>query len=96
MIAGESQGVRGSVQREVTEPLYLDLHFGADPAQRFAHALPAGHNAFVCVYRGSVQIGEGDARHRSRRAAASRSSPTRATAWCCGRPPAAASRPARC
>lgn len=60
VIAGESQGVRGSVQREVTEPLYLDLQFGADPAQRFEQALPAGHNAFVCVYRGSVQVGEGE------------------------------------
>ncbi|WBY00028.1 pirin family protein [Ramlibacter tataouinensis] len=61
VIAGESQGVRGSVQREVTEPLYLDLHFDADPAQRFEQPLPAGHNAFICVYRGSVQVGEGAA-----------------------------------
>ena len=60
VIAGESQGVRGSVQRAVTEPLYLDLHFGTDPAQRLAHPLPAGHNAFVCVYRGSLQVGEGE------------------------------------
>ncbi|MCY1226252.1 hypothetical protein D9M72_384790 [compost metagenome] len=30
--------------------------------QTFAQALPAGHNAFVYVYRGEVSIGSGDDR----------------------------------
>ena len=56
VIAGASHGVQGSVQREVTEPLYLDVHFGAGAGQRFEQPLPAGHNAFVCVYRGNVEV----------------------------------------
>ena len=56
VIAGESHGVAGAMQREVTEPLYLDLHFA--PGARFEQVLPASHNAFVYVYRGSLAIGE--------------------------------------
>ena len=54
VIAGESQGVAGAVTRDATAPLYLDLHLPANA--RFAQALPAGHNAFVYVYRGEVSI----------------------------------------
>jgi redox-sensitive bicupin YhaK (pirin superfamily) len=54
VLAGESQGVGGAVRREATAPLYLDLHLPA--GARFEQALPAGHNAFVYVYRGSVGI----------------------------------------
>ncbi len=50
VIAGTCHGVAGAVQREGTEPLYLDLHF--EPNARFELPLPAGHNAFVVVYRG--------------------------------------------
>jgi redox-sensitive bicupin YhaK (pirin superfamily) len=56
VIAGESHGVRGAMQREHTEPLYLDLHF--DAGARFAQPLPTAHNAFVYVYRGALTIGE--------------------------------------
>jgi redox-sensitive bicupin YhaK (pirin superfamily) len=42
------------MQRETTEPLYLDLHL--PPGAPFAQPLQAGHNAFVYVYRGSVAI----------------------------------------
>jgi redox-sensitive bicupin YhaK (pirin superfamily) len=56
VIAGSSHGVAGAVQREGTEPLYLDLHLS--PGACFEHALPEGHNAFVYVYRGELQIGE--------------------------------------
>jgi len=56
VIAGASHGVAGAVQREGTEPLYLDLHLA--PGARFEQALPEGHNAFVYVYRGALQIGE--------------------------------------
>ena len=54
VIAGESHGVAGAVTREATAPLYLDLQLPA--GTRFAQPLPAGHNAFVYVYRGEVDI----------------------------------------
>jgi redox-sensitive bicupin YhaK (pirin superfamily) len=54
IIAGASHGVQGAVQRDTTQPLYLDLHFEAGSS--FIQPLPAGHNAFVYVYRGSVEI----------------------------------------
>ena len=56
VIAGVSHGVTGAVQRDGTEPLYLDLHL--DAGATFEQPLPEGHNAFVYVYRGDVQIGE--------------------------------------
>ena len=54
VIAGQSHGVAGSVQREHTEPLYLDVHLPA--GREFAQPLPSGHNAFVCAYRGGVEV----------------------------------------
>ncbi|WER44973.1 pirin family protein [Cupriavidus sp. WKF15] len=57
VLAGASHGVSGAVTRPVTEPVYLDVHLPA--GQQFRQALPAGHNAFVYVYRGEVSIGEG-------------------------------------
>jgi hypothetical protein len=54
VIAGRALGVAGAMQREGTEPTYLDLHL--EPGAAFAQALPAAHNAFVYVYRGSVAI----------------------------------------
>ena len=56
VIAGESHGVSGAVTRAVTAPLYLDLHLPAGTS--FSQPLPAGHNAFVYVYRGRVKLGE--------------------------------------
>jgi redox-sensitive bicupin YhaK (pirin superfamily) len=55
VIAGASHGVQGAVQREVTQPLYLDLHF--EPGASFEQPLQSEHNAFVYVYRGSLAIG---------------------------------------
>ena len=55
-IAGASHGVNGAMQREVTEPLYLDLHFSAGSS--FAQSLPPSFNAFVYVYRGELVIGD--------------------------------------
>jgi len=57
VIAGESHGVAGAVTREITAPLYLDLHLPA--GARFTQPLPPGHNAFVYVYRGEVGIAGG-------------------------------------
>ncbi len=54
VIAGRSRGVVGAMQREVTEPLYLDVAMPAGSS--FAQALPPSHNAFVHVYRGGLQI----------------------------------------
>ena len=54
VIAGSSHGVTGAVTRDATQPLYLDLHLSA--GSRFEQPLPAGHNAFVYVYRGEVAI----------------------------------------
>ena len=56
VIAGAAQGVAGAVQRADTEPLYLDLHL--DPAAAFEQPLPATHNAFVYVYRGTLAVGD--------------------------------------
>jgi hypothetical protein len=54
VISGDSHGVAGAVTRDITQPLYLDLHLPA--GARFEQALPVGHNAFVYVYRGAVDI----------------------------------------
>lgn len=54
VIAGMSNGVSGAVQREVTEPLYLDIHVSAGAS--FSTAIPATHNAFIYVYRGAAEI----------------------------------------
>ena len=54
VIAGHSHGVAGAVQRPQTEPIYLDIHLA--PGASFEQALPPGHNAFVYVYRGALDI----------------------------------------
>lgn len=54
VIAGESHGVSGAVTREVTSPLYLDVHLPA--GTRFVQPLPTEHNAFIYVYRGQVSV----------------------------------------
>ena len=56
VIAGRSHGVAGAMQREVTEPLYLDLDLPA--GAEFAQALPPSHNGFVYVYRGALEIAD--------------------------------------
>ena len=56
VIAGKSNGVTGAVTREVTEPIYLDVHVPAGAT--FSTMLPATHNAFIYVYRGAVQVGD--------------------------------------
>jgi len=56
VIAGASHGIAGAMQRDATQPLYLDLHFSG--AASFAQALPAGHNAFIYVYRGSLKVAD--------------------------------------
>ncbi len=63
VIAGSTHGVTGAVQRAHTEPLYLDLEIPAGVT--FEQPVPAGHNAFVYVFRGEAVIegkGVGQAR----------------------------------
>jgi len=55
VIAGSYRGLRGPVQAEATEPLYLDVSLKGD--QKFEAPVPEGHNAFVYVYEGSIDIG---------------------------------------
>jgi quercetin 2,3-dioxygenase len=56
VIAGEALGVKGAVQKPVTEPILLDVRLPDET--RYAQALPAGHNAFVYVYDGEVKVGD--------------------------------------
>jgi hypothetical protein len=63
VIAGTSNGVTGAVTREITEPLYLDIHVPA--GAEFSTALADTHNTFIYVYRGTVMVG--DTRVESRR-----------------------------
>lgn len=62
VIAGESQSRQGAVTRPVTEPLYLDLHLPA--GSRFEQPLPPGHNAFLVVYRGEIEVAGRKVRER--------------------------------
>ena len=55
-IAGRSHGVNGAMEREITQPLYLDLDLAAGAS--FAQTLPSNFNAFAYVYRGALEIGE--------------------------------------
>jgi redox-sensitive bicupin YhaK (pirin superfamily) len=54
VIAGSSHGVAGAVQREGTQPLYLDIELPAGAS--FEQPLPGGHNAFLYVFRGEVVV----------------------------------------
>jgi hypothetical protein len=54
VIAGSAHGVAGAVQRDVTQPLYLDIDLPAGAT--FEQPLPAGHNAFLYVFRGEVVV----------------------------------------
>ena len=56
VIAGASHGIAGAMQREVTEPLYLDVQLPA--GKHFAQTVPSGFNVFAYVYRGEVAVGE--------------------------------------
>src|SRR5690606_15023844 len=53
-IAGSSHGVEGAMQRPVTQPLYLDLHFAH--AAKFQQSIDPECNAFLYVYEGQIEI----------------------------------------
>ncbi|MEZ5661701.1 MAG: pirin family protein [Burkholderiaceae bacterium] len=50
-------GQRGAVQRDGTEPLFVVCE--CEAAAEWSLPIPAGHNAFVQVYRGALQLGAG-------------------------------------
>jgi redox-sensitive bicupin YhaK (pirin superfamily) len=54
VIAGSTHGVAGAVQRDGTEPLYLDIELPAGAS--YEQVLPAGHNAFIYVFRGEAVV----------------------------------------
>ncbi|MDD5058018.1 MAG: pirin family protein [Sideroxydans sp.] len=56
VIAGSSHGVVGAMTREITEPLYLDIHLPAGAT--FSTEIAQTHNAFIYVYRGAVRVGD--------------------------------------
>ncbi|HET6546492.1 MAG TPA: pirin family protein, partial [Rhodanobacteraceae bacterium] len=62
VIAGPLGGATGPVDAPATQAIYWDVHL--DPAARFDAALPEGHNAFVYVYEGAVEVGPVDAARR--------------------------------
>lgn len=65
VIAGELNGVAGAVTDVATEPHYYDLHF--DARARIVVPIPEGHNAFLYVYEGRINVGPDDARSRVER-----------------------------
>lgn len=60
VIAGSSHGTVGAMQREHTEPLYLDVHYPSTEGAVFEQTLPATHHAFVYVYRGQLEVMQGE------------------------------------
>lgn len=60
VIAGRTHDTDGAMQREHTEPVYLDLHFPDRDNTVFEQSLPATHNAFVYVYRGGLEVVQGE------------------------------------
>ena len=58
VIAGESHGIQGAVNRPAelfpTQTLYLDIHF--DQPANFQQIIPPDHNAFLYVYRGGAKV----------------------------------------
>ena len=54
VIAGKVGDVVGPVSQPATQPIYLDVVLGA--GQSFEHGLPTGHNAFVYVYEGALDL----------------------------------------
>ena len=55
VVAGEAGGAIGAVTGIVTEPLYLDV--ALEEGGRLSQPIPAGHNAFVYVFEGEVELG---------------------------------------
>ncbi len=57
VVAGEAGGVSGPVTGIVTRPLYVDVALEDGEGGRFSQPVPLGHNAFVYVFEGEVELG---------------------------------------
>jgi redox-sensitive bicupin YhaK (pirin superfamily) len=53
--SNDGERVEGAMHRDGTEPLYLDITL--PPGASLSQPIPAGHNAFVYVYRQSAVVG---------------------------------------
>ncbi len=60
VIAGNTHGTDGAMLKEDTEPQFFDLHFPERTGAIFEQTLPTDYNAFVYVYRGSLDVMQGD------------------------------------
>ncbi len=58
-LAGAQGVVTGPIAGTSTEPVFLDVHL--DAGGTLEYPLPEGHQAFVYVYEGRADVGEGDA-----------------------------------
>lgn len=56
-IAGTLDNVQGRVQREVTEPVYLDIDID-DAGYSESFAVPDGNTVLIYVYEGEVGVGD--------------------------------------
>ena len=56
VIAGRHESVAALVQREGTEPLYLDIHNPSAQRLTMVQPVPAAHNAFAYVYAGDLEV----------------------------------------
>ena len=65
VIAGEVDGTAGAVEGIAVDPTYLDVALPAGAT--FEHRVEAGHNAFVYVFEGEADIGEGAGARRAGR-----------------------------
>ncbi len=54
IVGSTSQGTKGPVSQPLTSPLYLDVTL--DGKTDFSESLPAAHNSFVYVIKGSVTL----------------------------------------
>lgn len=58
VIAGEVDGVRGSVSEIFADPIYLDVSISANGA--FSHPIEKGHTAFAYIFEGEGTFGGDD------------------------------------
>lgn len=56
LVAGTLRGQEGAVRDIAVSPIYWDVHL--DAGKGLAETLPAGHNAFIYVYEGTVSVGD--------------------------------------
>ncbi len=92
VIAGRSHGVDGAVQREHTQPLYLDLHFPLATGAIPSPAAGARQRLHLRVPRHTGGAGCHWPCDAGAEPVAWRCWATKATAWCCARRPRVQSR----